>query len=47
MYLGGYGAGSGQQELSYIINDNDNSFIGVTIQYRVGVGAAKITFALG
>lgn len=32
---GGYGAGSGQQELSYIINDNDNSFVGVTIQYRV------------
>ena len=33
---GGYGAGSGQSDLSYIINDNDNSFVGVTIQYRLG-----------
>lgn len=33
---GGYGAGSGQSDLSYIINDNNNDFIGITIQYRVG-----------
>ena len=29
---GGYGAGSSQQDLSYIINRNGNNFIGVTIQ---------------
>lgn len=33
--VGGYGQGSGQQELSYIINENGNNFVGVTIQYRV------------
>ena len=32
---GGYGAGQGSQDLSAIINTNDNNFIGVAIQYRV------------
>jgi carboxylesterase type B len=32
---GGYGAGNGQQDLTSIINTNGNSFVGVTIQYRV------------
>lgn len=32
---GGYGAGNGQQDLSYIINTNANGFVGVAIQYRV------------
>lgn len=32
---GGYGQGSGSQDLSDIINANDNSFVGVAIQYRV------------
>lgn len=33
---GGYGEGNGQEDLSTIINANNNSFIGVAIQYRVG-----------
>lgn len=33
---GGYGAGSGRQDLTTIINTNGNSFVGVTIQYRLG-----------
>ncbi|GAB7352186.1 hypothetical protein MBLNU459_g2664t2 [Dothideomycetes sp. NU459] len=33
---GGYGVGNGQQDLSAIINTNNNSFIGVSIQYRLG-----------
>ena len=33
---GGYGAGSGRQDLTSIINTNGNSFIGVTLQYRLG-----------
>ncbi|KAH0282528.1 carboxylesterase type B [Aureobasidium namibiae CBS 147.97] len=33
---GGYGLGNGRQDLSEIINTNNNSFIGVTIQYRLG-----------
>jgi len=32
---GGYGAGNGQQNLTAIINANNNSFVGVSIQYRV------------
>lgn len=32
---GGYGAGNGQQDMTSIINTNGNSFIAVTIQYRV------------
>lgn len=32
---GGYGAGNGQQDMSEIINANDNSFVAVSIQYRV------------
>src|ERR1700761_6184713 len=32
---GGYGGGNGRQDLSTIINANNNSFIGVAIQYRV------------
>ncbi|KAL8698020.1 MAG: hypothetical protein Q9201_006798 [Fulgogasparrea decipioides] len=33
---GGYSAGQGDQDLSMIINTNNNSFIGVAIQYRLG-----------
>ena len=33
---GGYGAGNGREDLSSIINTNDNNFIGVSIQYRLG-----------
>ncbi|KAJ4532088.1 hypothetical protein HRR90_006334 [Exophiala dermatitidis] len=32
---GGYGAGNGRQDLSTIINANNNSFVGVAIQYRL------------
>lgn len=32
---GGYGQGNGAVDLSGLINDNNNSFIGVAIQYRV------------
>jgi hypothetical protein len=32
---GGYGGGNGRQDLSHIINSNNNSFVGVAIQYRV------------
>jgi carboxylesterase type B len=32
---GGYGAGSGRQDITSFITANNNSFIGVTIQYRV------------
>ena len=32
---GGYGGGRGNQDLSSIINTNNDSFIGVAIQYRV------------
>ena len=34
---GGYGFGNGQQDMTEIINDNDNSFIAVSIQYRVSL----------
>jgi carboxylesterase type B len=34
---GGYGFGNGQQDMSEIINDNSNSFIAVSIQYRVSL----------
>ncbi|KAI4235596.1 MAG: hypothetical protein LQ352_008077 [Teloschistes flavicans] len=33
---GGYGSGQANYDLSEIINTNNNSFIGVTIQYRLG-----------
>lgn len=33
---GGYGAGSGSEDLTAIINANNNNFVGVAIQYRVG-----------
>ena len=33
---GGYGAGSGRQDLSTVINTNNGSFMGVAIQYRLG-----------
>ncbi|MCJ1457356.1 hypothetical protein MMC28_007724 [Mycoblastus sanguinarius] len=33
---GGYGEGQGSQDLSAIINTNNDSFIGVAIQYRLG-----------
>ncbi|OAL49201.1 alpha/beta-hydrolase [Pyrenochaeta sp. DS3sAY3a] len=33
---GGYGFGDGTQDLSFIINQNQNDFIGVSIQYRLG-----------
>jgi carboxylesterase type B len=32
---GGYGAGNGQEDLSAIIGSNNNTFVGVSIQYRV------------
>ena len=32
---GGYGQGQGNQDLSSIINTNNDAFIGVAIQYRV------------
>jgi carboxylesterase type B len=32
---GGYGVGDGTQDLSSIVNANDNDFIGIAIQYRV------------
>lgn len=33
---GGYGGGSGNEDLTAIINANNNNFVGVAIQYRVG-----------
>lgn len=33
---GGYGLGNGQQDMTEIINTNNNSFVGVAIQYRLG-----------
>lgn len=33
---GGYGQGQGDQDLSQIINTNNNDFVGVAIQYRLG-----------
>ncbi|KAK8196504.1 hypothetical protein M8818_006669 [Zalaria obscura] len=33
---GGYGAGNGREDLSAIINANNQSFVGVSIQYRLG-----------
>lgn len=33
---GGYGLGNGQEDLSTIINANNNDFVGVAIQYRLG-----------
>ena len=33
---GGYGLGNGRQDLQAIIETNNNSFIGVAIQYRLG-----------
>ncbi|KAK3937416.1 putative carboxylesterase family protein [Diplogelasinospora grovesii] len=33
---GGYGEGDGAQDMSPFINTNDNSFIAVVIQYRLG-----------
>lgn len=32
---GGYGVGNGRQDLTQIITSNNNSFVGVAIQYRV------------
>ena len=37
---GGYGQGSGAQDLTNFMNANDNSFIGVAIQYRVQMSQA-------
>ena len=34
---GGYGAGSGQTDLTALINSSGDKFVGVTIQYRVGL----------
>lgn len=33
---GGYGLGNGQQDMSDLINTNDNDFVAVVIQYRLG-----------
>jgi len=35
---GGYGLGDGTQDMSSMINANNNSFVGVAIQYRVSEG---------
>ncbi len=32
---GGYGMGDGTEDMSAMINDNNNTFISVSIQYRV------------
>lgn len=37
---GGYGQGSGKSDLTALITNNNNSFVGVTIQYRVSYAAA-------
>jgi hypothetical protein len=42
---GGYGYGDGTQDLSEIINANDQGFVGVTIQYRVCVHTPRSNFA--
>lgn len=34
---GGYGFQNGQQDMSEIINANQNGFIGISIQYRVRI----------
>ncbi|KAH6642520.1 Alpha/Beta hydrolase protein [Boeremia exigua] len=33
---GGYGGGSGDLDMSHIVTANDNSFVAVTLQYRLG-----------
>ncbi|KAH6629131.1 carboxylesterase type B [Boeremia exigua] len=33
---GGYGVGDGREDMSKLINANNNSFVGVSIQYRLG-----------
>ncbi|CBQ72861.1 related to esterase [Sporisorium reilianum SRZ2] len=33
---GGYGAGNGQYDFTQLINSNNNDFVGVAIQYRLG-----------
>ncbi|KAK5699248.1 hypothetical protein LTR17_023415 [Elasticomyces elasticus] len=33
---GGYGVGNGRQDLTAFINTNNNAFVGITIQYRLG-----------
>ncbi|OAA59585.1 Carboxylesterase, type B [Niveomyces insectorum RCEF 264] len=33
---GGYGMGNGQSDLTGLVNANDNGFVGVSIQYRLG-----------
>lgn len=40
---GGYGLGNGQEDLSAIINANNNGFVGVAIQYRVSVASSLYT----
>ena len=40
---GGYGAGNGRQDMSAIINANNNSFVAVAIQYRVSKNGRKLT----
>jgi carboxylesterase type B len=46
---GGYGAGDGTQDMTGILNDNGNSFVVVSIQYRVSVGFSRhrVRFADG
>lgn len=36
---GGYGQGSGVSDLTALITNNNNSFVGVTLQYRVSHAA--------
>jgi carboxylesterase type B len=41
---GGYGAGNGQQDLAAIIDANNNSFVGVSIPYRVERARSRLQF---
>jgi len=38
---GGYGRGNGRQDLSALINANNDAFVGVSIQYRVSEGITE------
>jgi carboxylesterase type B len=41
---GGYGVGNGLQDLSAIIDANNNSFVGVSIPYRVERARSRLQF---
>lgn len=42
---GGYGYGDGTQDMSEIINANDQGFVAVTIQYRVRPASSLVVIA--